>query len=136
VFGSTKLLEYSESVRRLWHQSDGANLINLRKTRDLFLLLTLVVVLVVAVVLSRARLLQVPSCCSEGRRACIGGATTQDRFSAPHAVPGFVAVLTSDEIKKTVAIQSSVLPPKTAHTFLRERVWRYAPKTSPPGFLA
>ncbi len=113
-------------------------MINLRKTRDLFLLLALVAVLVVAVVLTRARLLQVPTCCSEGRRACIGhdGATTQDKFSPPHAVPGFVAVLTADEIQKTASIQSSESMPTTVHAAFREHVWRYAPKTSPPGFLA
>ena len=130
-------LEYSESVLSLCHQHYGAHLINLRKIRDLFLLLALVAVLVVAVVLSRARLFQISSCCTEGR-SCSGNerATAEVAFSAPILVPGFVAGLTTDTIQKTARTGLSVAALKTIHTAHSQRVWRYAPKTSPPSFLA
>ncbi len=112
-------------------------MINLRKIRNLFLLLTLVVVLVVAVVLSRARLFQVSSCCSEGR-ACEGNdrSAAEVAFSAPILASGLIAALTADEIQTQLGSGLSVPSLKTVRTARQERVWRYAPKTSPPDFLA
>lgn len=109
-------------------------MLTVRKTRDLCFLMTLAVVLMLGFI-SRSRSLQFSCGCVDGRRACHASQPGEELAISIQTAPSFAIVLAAPEILNIVAIAPRVAQKVSEPTRVQERVFRRAPKTSPPLFV-